>query len=600
MFNNYFFLFCFQSNADVIYLTDAPGYLVNSSIFVDLQSLDGYQSFVVQNPTYTWISVEQHFGCTFSKASSIQYSICTHNTPGLFTLAHIKSDGQTCDHTAPPITLQKHTLTDISLASGSVITRDAFWAVPFYLSDDSVSSAEVGAWSLAVQYLLHLIHRPVMIYNITTDPRHVLSKSKTLIIDVLRRTNCSSITFRQCIQSVISSLYSDNYISVTFQAQLFTYLEGLDRIYTFPEVIPRDSYSHLTCQVNDVIYSPVSMELTYNKIPSLSIPNLKLSVDLVENVCHFYTLPNKIKVDLSHPWIQQRDLVLIVVFNNPHYEVIPYIEVLYRSFFPHVVYCGPGYPNQPALKRYNLTFVSYGANPEGFDAGSFSYICPSMVMSMHYKTKGYLVIADDIILSVFGIQNFPLQSIWFLPKAEIRIADIKTFRECRLGMCDFFPHWHWWLDYKDQTVAAYHELYRKRSMSPFFHKCYSTLSEFCGGERRVCGGYSDIFYIPNVHTLGFRQLVKLFYDHHVFSEITLPTLIQCLETSENIHPLHGHVEWSANRDFPWLYFTQHKLFEKVFLHPVKWSYMMEGSSDHTQFFCTKVLPFMFDKFGRLS
>ena len=548
------------------------------------------------------MQADQHFGCVLQEElQSVDYAICTHPTPGIFAQAfrtHLIQE-VSCDRMAPPITLQHHVLTDIALQTGSVFTKEAFWALTFY-DPASFSSRDLQTWSYVTQYFLHLVGRPVMVYGVTNQ-ESIITKEQYVIIKSNLKLDCKKMGFLTCISKIVGILESENLLSTEFSGELDRYFNYLNSSsYDFPKLQFPMSEIETQCDVTNVRYNAMPMIKNQNNVPTYKVTNLNLSKAIVQDLCHFYKLPNHVKVNLTTPWMQYHDKVLIVIFNNQHYNVIPYLEVLYRSFFPHIVYCGPGYPESRLLRTYQYTFVSYGANPEGYDAGSFSYICPAMVMSMRYNTTGYLVMADDILLSILGMQGFPSNQIWYLPKSDIKIADITTFRECRLGICDFYPRWNWWLAYKNQTTEVYKELFGNQQQSSFLEMCKERLRTFTGASERVCGAYSDIYYIPKRYVYSFTQLIQPFYKHRVFCEITIPTILQSIEQADQIYPLQGHIEWSSNREFPWLYFNNHYLLDKVFLHPVKWSYIDDGSSEHAQFFCTNVLPFLHDRFGRIS
>jgi len=54
-----------------------------------------------------------------------------------------------------------------------------------------------------------------------------------------------------------------------------------------------------------------------------------------------------------------------------------------------------------------------------------------------------------------------------------------------------------------------------------------------------------------------------------------------------------------SRSQPWTFFTKSYLFAQSYLHPVKWSPLVNHSEQHVQLLCTRVLPFMHDPFSRL-
>ena len=518
-------------------------------------------------------SVDNHFGC--SRAQPFAYVYCSHHSPVLLT----KSMGQqTCTNSAPFLTLlDKSSIT----LHDALYYPEAFWALPFYTPEElSVNFA----WTYAVQHLLRLTGSTVSLYDVAESEiflksNHCCSnKEQWLVVNnLLNGANCFRLSFYDCACFIIEMLHSNNLLTDRFAQQIQLFIHTINEF----KLLPTFSERKLKCDdLNVVKYSPNFIE---------EKDNLKLSVQTMQDTCQFFSEQTG-KITLSKPWIQYKDILLIIIFNNPMYNVIPYLELLYRSFFPNIVYCGPGYKEFNNMKSYNFIFVPY-ENIEGTDAGSFSYICVSKVMSMNFKTDGYLVISDDIVLSPAAIQKYDTDKIWYLPKSSIRIADVNLQRECHLGMCDFHPRWSWWSLYKNQTSRAYSNVLSN------FPRCSSNLQQFTGGKSRVCGAYSDVYYIPQRLTEDFQNLAQMFYEKKVFVEISVATILICLQDYEQAESINGHIEWSANRDFPWIFFEKTYLFQKAFLHPVKWGYIEKGSSEYQQLFCEKVLPSLHDKFS---
>ena len=308
-------------------------------------------------------------------------------------------------------------------------------------------------------------------------------------------------------------------------------------------------------------------------------------------------------VNLAEPWTQFSDILLIVVFNNPLYGIIPYVELIYRSFFPLIVYCGPqmiSTKSFPDLEKYIISFVAYGESPEGHVPGAFSYRCVTLAMDMGYSVHGYLTVADDMIVFPHRLTFFPRHAVWYLPLKEVRIGEIRKLRECRLGMCDFFPHWNWWEEYQTQSFSVIKMLQKQQHTDYLINRCYRQLVHLNGGEFKLNGAYSDVFYIPSRLGADFKRLVNIFLEHEVFVEIAVPTILQCLENLEDVHPLPGTSIWEVSRDQTWLYWTVGNVIGKTYFHPTKWTYMysQNGTAQHKTILCAHILPFLHDRYAR--
>ena len=218
---------------------------------------------------------------------------------------------------------------------------------------------------------------------------------------------------------------------------------------------------------------------------------------------------------------------------------------------------------------------------------------------MRYTVDGYLFIADDLLLLLNPVSNLPHDRVWFIPEKEIRTGDMKVLRECQFGMCDFFPSWVWWKDYRNESISVLTDMKQKGEKFWIFNRCFNDLKRINGAELRLNGGYSDIYYIPHRLSSDFLELSHLFLDHRVFLEIAVPSVIRCL-TSTDIEPLPGLRNWFESRDHPWNFFSRSHLFGQTCLHPVKWSRMNEGSHNLTSMFCDYVIPYTFDPLARLN
>jgi len=218
---------------------------------------------------------------------------------------------------------------------------------------------------------------------------------------------------------------------------------------------------------------------------------------------------------------------------------------LYRSIFPHILYCGPSpldTASFPILRGYRISFITHTEWPVHRTAGSVSYQCAIQAVRMNFAVDGFLFASDDLLLLPVPLSKLNRDRVWFVPAREIRIGDLDTLRECHLGMCDFHPHWDWWADYKSATIEALDRMSQLARSSPLFYRCLAKLRQLNGVGRsqiRVNGAYSDVFHIPSRIAHSFANVAEIFADFGVFLEIAVPTVLQCIEPLENFQPLPG-------------------------------------------------------------
>lgn len=578
----------------------------------------------------------QHFGCNLTESkelktevSSADYVLCKRRAPMIIAPAVLNLKHQSvrvpdleneqielraCDETAPSVVMEHGTYADLRL-SGAKIKYSALWAI----SDCVFSSADLPdchVWNMVVQNFLWRTGNTVMIFYEKslqdTNTSETIHKKSLTIRKYIKKWSCPLESTMACGINLLDQLAQIGYISAGFARRQIAWFKALNTIsYNYPELSEKNGGGR-TCYESDVEFRPVNHSdiLPWRRgrrLPFTPIPNRQMNSRLYESMCK--TIPatntNKININFSLPWMQLNDVLLIVVFNTPHYDNIQYLEIMYRIAFPSILYCGPlplDGTEFPWVSNYSLSFITY-QNYHNHTAGAFGYECLIKAISMNYQIAGYLVIADDMFLLPHSLPKLDKNQVWFLPPSEVQIGDIKTLRMCRLGMCDFYPHWRWWEDYQKPTIDALKNL-QKQHHSDVFYKCYKQLAIFNGAEFRPNGAYSDIYYIPSRLQQQVLELFQHFLNHKVFVEITVPTVITCLEGTESVEPLPGKQVWEASRrrDEPWTYFTNAHLIGKKYLHPTKWSYMYMNSESKElrNFFCNDVIPFLFDPYGRIE
>ena len=564
---------------------------------------------LVSTTTGHLFDAASHFGCnkTLDRTvtrSKLTYSMCRHRAGAIQTTAACSGlptpdSVIACDAHAPSVTLPKATFAALQL-DGALFTRDAFWALPVEMDaepDDSLM------WSLVVQRLLWLSGNQIVVQRCGTGLIAKTSSRMLSAITSLNKWQCSISNMTKCILDLIAGNFG---LLKDQTASSYSYwVDALAKTgYEFPRFSDPFNEACEKVLLHAVDHSVPVVPRHFGKVFS-PVTNLNPIMKLYDKTCRHrnITLPNYIDVNFAQPWTQFDNILLIVIFNNPHYEAIPYIETLYRPFFPNMLYCGPNSidtEHYPGINNLTFSFVSYGATPKGHVAGAFNYKCTAMALQLGYHVQGYLAVADDLLLLVHTLSDLTTNAVWFIPKKNIRIGEISRLRECRLGMCDFYPHWDWWRDYQTATTNALAEIANRRSSSAILQTCYQRLLSSNGAANRANGGPSDIYYIPSKLSQDFLELVDIFLRHNVFLEIAVPTIIRCLAPAIDVQPLLGEEMLDfKSRIQPWLYFKTKSLGGKSYFHPLKWGFLAQGSTEYTNLYCSKVLPYLHDHLARV-
>ena len=234
------------------------------------------------------------------------------------------------------------------------------------------------------------------------------------------------------------------------------------------------------------------------------------------------------------------NVVLVIVFNFPHYSNIPDLTALYKNAFPTIMFCG----SENATGNQTV---------EALDIfkGYFGYLCMSRAMQKHPEYSGYLLIGDDLMLKYWNLVGLNRDQIWEGPKVP-------------KGVNMQNSTWHWWdtqwgreacrkalnetktsnesKPYKRLSEKIYNhtdEQRYQRIMVWNMTKAIDVLSKNGNGQVHCRRGRSDVFYIPRRFSDAFTKLSDIFYKHRTFLEIAVPTILRMIDFLENFEYIPG-------------------------------------------------------------
>ncbi len=599
----------FQNGAELIYLPNTrdiwTGESGNRKLFTAGTNFSGllFKSDEVFEP-------KEHFGCKQPhKYHSALYSLCSFTTPAIQAPAsvvldrHSTSDtfrGQLhtrdCDPRAPPITLPSDTFVPF-VPQNALLTKEAFWALLF-LSDERLKDHSV--WTLVVQKLLWLTGNKLLIHSV--GEKMTRSSNTEDVRPTLDQWKCSQPNLVLCILQLVRLTTEKHKLGEeSLRPILIDWLQALTQVgYEMPHV---KYSSNEKCISTNIIFHPVVHSQTVHEQttgkPLTPISNVHEIKQTYQDTCQPSTGRTSDNINFTNPWTQFEDVLLILVYNRPHYESIPYVETLYRPFFPYILHCGPGLPsfyNSARLEHFRFSFYSYPPTLPGHMKGAYNYECVISAMEMNFPVKGYLLLADDVLMSLSKISQFQRNHTWFIPERELLMGDLDKGKQCFNGQCNFTYTWLQFKQYGPRLFHLLHEMKNAESSSLEYH-CYEQLTRLNGGQYRSSGGYADFYYLPERIVPKFTRLAKLFLERGIFLEITIANIIRCLEDASDIDLLVGNAIWTALREQPWLSFTKEKFYDKsyAYLHPTKWSSLLTNHTMNKDFFCSNVLPYLHDK-----
>lgn len=231
------------------------------------------------------------------------------------------------------------------------------------------------------------------------------------------------------------------------------------------------------------------------------------------------------------------DVLLIISYHQPHYETIPFLEKIYGTYFPHIVFYGlkSAHPKVELISDPREWLVSY----------------KSLIHALqkYTKYKGYLWIQDDCIINPWNFYRFDKEKIWHDPHNN---ADLSLGKKA-------IKNWVWWPSkWGCNVVKTFYDQLPKK---------YKEVLQYNCGNNTVCWGYSDIVFIPASVREDAIQVFSMCEKHGIMLEIALPITCAALAKKENSELFHGLALWGRNQR------NACKLYdvELDYIHPIKFS-----------------------------
>ena len=255
------------------------------------------------------------------------------------------------------------------------------------------------------------------------------------------------------------------------------------------------------------------------------------------------------------------DLLLIIVFNfNDWYEEnIKVLEVIYRKMFPNMIYCGSSSKKfLAATSKYNRNF-SYIEAPIYY--GYFGYMCAMKAIEMRYGVSGYLMVADDMIVSTWKIPQLDSSKIWYVPQVRLN---------CDTGKSG----WRWWRR-RCGRAALYAALISLKNLKQSQYESGVLepnvfLDNLKVNNKLQCYfAIADIIHIPKTFENDLHYYFRQFAKYSSFQEIAVPMILRGVANKSEVWTLQGEYLWKARRKIGWQKFYSPE--NDFFIHPVKLS-----------------------------
>ena len=583
-----------------------------------------YSALTISSDSVPVPSLNELLDCTDNRTFDHQYTVCQYSTPGLITSVRGSTDNADCYSTLISTNIlnnigesstSEYTAGELNFHTGMYM-KSAFWAIPFYNSETLDGNR---VWGYVVQRLMFLTGANIFVDRSMKIDGSIRKTNKTIMDKISavickdssnfsnlsdsKYNNLSFTNFKACLDQFISVLIADGHLSDKFVTEMNAYLHQLQKSYSFPRLKTSEVHS---CD-SSIIFNPVQHKSsplashgndtsdghTHSDKKRPPLDAGLLQPKLVQNLtCGDY---NTSYVDVSKPKSQYQNIILIITFNYPRYEVIPYVELLYHQTFPRIIYCGRKAPHKEVLQQYKITFIvckNYNDRPE---KGALNYCCMVIARKMNYLTEGFFFISDDILLFPGHLKSLPFHRIWHLPHSDLLVADSYTGKRCIDNLCgqDFV---YWFRLYLNHTQKVENHLQTLKKKFDFYKHSIDRLESFTGGPHRMVKALSDVYYVPLKYSSPFVELLEIFLEFECFLEIAIPTALHAIADEYDIFRINGDYVWGPNRYKTWLTFVKPLTLDRnlLFIHPFKLSTIMEDAQLR-EFYCGSMLPMFYDE-----
>lgn len=277
------------------------------------------------------------------------------------------------------------------------------------------------------------------------------------------------------------------------------------------------------------------------------------------------------------PKCKFKDILLVIHYNHPYYNSIEFLRNLYSPFFPNIIFYGEA--AHPFVIQVETTI------------GSFFTRVMADALTRFPNYRGYVFLQDDVLMNVGNFSRLNTEKIWFgisrcFPGENNPDSWAIDFDRTQ-SRKDFFhatidgaynDGWFWWEHPYGVTVNA--------ALSQLALQDWEMLERNIG-QNELVAMVCDMYYIPQRFRSDAIRLSHVF--SHVFCEIAVPMILNCLDNLENWEILKGIWEFNPS---PTGFRTDPYFRSDVdWIHPLKFSSLSNQNYAQDVINCfSKTLP----------
>ena len=228
------------------------------------------------------------------------------------------------------------------------------------------------------------------------------------------------------------------------------------------------------------------------------------------------------------------DVMVVVNYNHPYYQSIPFLKEIYGDIFPNIVFYG-----EAASPEVNQVFTHFGYEHARVVAHA---------LKKYPGYAGYIFLQDDCLMNFWNYMRLDKTKIWLSANQRSEFIRETLSRS-------YENSWNWW--------ESPWGLVQLRIIIPQLSKDELRMLYSNHGDRHVVGLMVDMFYVPGRVAPQVIRLSEIFSK--VFCEIAIPTLLSCVDNIENWERLS--MLWAGDNNQT----LQHYNPQLDWVHPLKFS-----------------------------
>ena len=489
------------------------------------------------------------------------------------------------DNTTPSVQIPNYKLSPFS-SSNTFYHYEAFWALympksSFYANSDILRSY----WSQRLLWLLNetvTFHGPNANRNLNVYKASLSNKPIEFdinkLVDLLLKWKCSKSKFYECVVELTKLMSDNNYWNTHEVSSVTKWVSDLTALgYQEPAIINFEHNVSLVETKCDVIIPNGFYKYNLVYVPNLEnaiefdkssrnvnkILKYNQSVEYLTQFCNASQVKLNFTTNKTSSSKEYPDIILIISFNYmPVIDNVILLKNLYFNYFKNIIFCAPGILSlYETLKSQFKLFEAFTFIELDNSNGYFHYYCMTKAIELGFKTRGYLLLSDDVLLKYWRLSkefNFDLMGESFIGhKSNGNEEGLFQNYSCPYELRADGSIWYWWktnfgfpavnrlwnnlqaiLNDKTPTGKFDSDRVLRFINGLNGHANYKTsLIKFC-----IMG--SDIFYIPRSKFDGFHFFSELFRRNEVFLELSLSSMIAGLdEDGKSIQKLDGEYHW---------------------------------------------------------